>query len=182
MNWRSVLNAVLFQAVWFAAVLGAARGMPWLGPLVLLPVLSIHLLLCTDRRGETKLLLFAGIAGFLFDTLLTLFGIFIPRPWLLSAPFSPPWMIGLWLNFAATLNYSLGWLRGRLLLAAVFGAVGGPLAYYGGAQLGATLTLPTPISLGVLAIGWGLMTPLLVWLAGSASPRPYEINSMHDRQ
>jgi hypothetical protein len=74
-------------------------------------------------------------------------------------------MVGLWMNFAATLNVSMVWLRGRYLLAAVFGAIGGPLAYYGGAKLGATEALPSLNGMLVLAVGWGVMTPLLVWLA-----------------
>jgi sigma54-dependent transcription regulator len=74
-------------------------------------------------------------------------------------------MVALWLNFAATLNVSLAWLRGHYALAAAFGAVGGPLAYYGGAKMGATEVLPSQGGLLVLAIGWGVMTPVLVWLA-----------------
>jgi hypothetical protein len=40
---------------------------------------------------------------------------------------------------AATLRHSLGWLRGRWLVGAVLGAVGGPLAYLGGESLGALI-------------------------------------------
>ena len=78
-------------------------------------------------------------------------------------------MIALWLNFAATLNVSMAWLRGRYLLAALFGALGGPLAYYSGAKLGATTGLPTPCGMLVLAVAWGGMTPLLVRIAGICS-------------
>jgi hypothetical protein len=159
------VNVVLFQAAWFAAVLGAARGVFWLGPLVLLPVLAIHLALRDDRPGELKLLLAAGLLGFLFDSALVLAGVFTPLAHLFPRPLSPPWMIGLWLNFAATLNVSMSWLRGRYFLAALFGAVGGPLAYYSGARLGATEALPSMLGILVLALGWGIMTPLLVWLA-----------------
>jgi hypothetical protein len=31
MSKQVVINFVLIQAAWFACVLGAARGMPWLG-------------------------------------------------------------------------------------------------------------------------------------------------------
>ena len=47
----------------------------------------------------------------------------------------------------------------------IFGAIGGPLAYYSGARMGATETLPTTHGLLVLIVVWGIMTPLLVWLA-----------------
>jgi len=162
---RMLLNAALFQVAWFAAVLGAAHEMAWFGPLVLLPVLAVNLAMASDRRGELKLWAVAGTLGLLFDTALVAAGVFAPRHHLFPHPFSPPWMIGLWLNFAATLNQSLAWLQARPLLAALFGAVGGPLAYYGGARLGATATIPGVEGLMILTIGWGLMTPLLCNLA-----------------
>ena len=160
-----VINVALFQAAWFASVLGAARGMLWLGPLSMIPVLAFHLALQENRRGEVKLLLAAGLIGFLFDTAFVAGGVFTPLQHLFPRPISPPWMICLWVNFAATLNVSMAWLRGRYLLAALFGAIGGPLAYYSGAKLGATEALPTTTGMLLLAIGWGIMTPLLVWLA-----------------
>ena len=162
---RKAANVALFQAAWFAAVLGAARGMLWLGPLVMIPTLAVHLLLQEDRQAEVKLLLAAGVLGFIFDTAFVAGGVFTPLQHLFPRPLSPPWMICLWLNFAATLNVSMAWLRGRYLLAALFGAIGGPLAYYSGARLGATETLPTTTGMLLLAVGWGAMTPLLVWLA-----------------
>lgn len=162
---RKTVNALLFQAAWFAAVLGAARGLFWLGPLSMIPVLALHLALQEDRRGEAKLLLIAALLGFIFDTVFVASGVFMPLQHLFPRPFSPPWMICLWLNFAATLNVSMVWLRQRYLLAALFGAIGGPLAYYGGAKLGATEALPTLSGLLLLAVGWGVMTPLLVRLA-----------------
>ncbi|WP_432823955.1 DUF2878 domain-containing protein [Trichloromonas sp.] len=167
MTWRrNLINVILFQLAWFAAVLGAARGLPWLGPLALLPVVGVHLALSDNRDKELILLVSAGALGFCFDTTLVATGTFVPIGHLLPFPFSPPWMVGLWMNFATTLNVSLAWLRNRYLAAVLFGAVGGPLAYYSGARLGATVGHPSPEGLTLLALGWGLMTPLLFWLAG----------------
>ena len=155
----------LFQVTWFAAVRGGADGIPWLGPLVLLPTVGIHLTLSHNRSGEAKLLLAAGIIGFLFDTLLAAAGLFQPAPYLLPAPYSPLWMVCLWPNFAATLNVSLVWLRGRYLSALLLGMIGGPLAYGSGARLGGTAVMPTAGGLFAVAVGWGILTPLLVRLA-----------------
>jgi hypothetical protein len=168
---RKLLNAALFQIAWFAGILGAAKGMPWLGPLILVPVLGVHLTLAENRSGELKLLVAAGIIGFLFDTILVSTEVFLPVAYLLPRPFSPPWMVALWLNFAATLNISLAWLRGRYLLAVLFGAIGGPLAYYSGATMGATETLPSSWGMLALALGWGIVTPVLVWLANRFNRR-----------
>jgi hypothetical protein len=170
---RKIINLTLFQIAWFTAVLGAAGGAPWLGPLVMVPVLAVHLSLTDDRQRELKLLLAAGLLGFLYDTALVSAGVFSPLRHLVPHPFSPPWMVGLWMNFAATLNVSMVWLRGRYLLAAIFGAIGGPLAYYSGAKLGATEALPSLNGMLVLAVGWGVMTPLLVWLARVCAGRAH---------
>ena len=132
---------------------GGRRGAPWLGPLVMVPVLAVHLSLTDDRQRELKLLLAAGVLGFLYDTALVSAGVFSPLRHLVPHAFSPPWMVGLWMNFAATLNVSMAWLRGHYLLAAVFGSIGGPLAYYGGAKLGATEALPSLNGMLVLAVG-----------------------------
>jgi len=173
MTWRrNLINVALFQLAWFAAVLGAARGVPWLGPLALLPVVAVHLALSDNRAGELKLLAAAGGLGFCFDSALMATGTFLPVGAPLPFPFSPLWMVGLWINFATTLNVSLAWLRGRHLAAALFGAVGGPLAYYSGARLGATVGIPGTGEMLTLAIGWGLMTPLLFWLAGRLGRAP----------
>jgi hypothetical protein len=176
---RKLLNIILFQAAWFAAVLGAAGGNEWYGPLAVALVLLVHFVLMEDRLSELSLLLVAGIIGFCFDTALSIAGIVTPRGDILPHPFSQPWMISLWLNFAATLNVSLEWLKGRYLLAAIFGAVGGTCAYYGGARLGATLGLPDVQGIIILAVGWGIVTPILVWLAGRFQKKDSPVQQFH---
>ena len=165
---RTLLNLVLFQLVWWATILGVASGHPWLGPLVILPATGLHLWLSKSRRGELRLLLMCGLVGFCFDTLLMTAGLFAPRPYLFPHPFSPPWMVVLWLNLATTLNVSLGWLHKRPLLAALLGGIGGPLSYYGGAKLGAA-AVPTYSALLVLVVGWAIVTPLLLRVAQSGN-------------
>jgi hypothetical protein len=67
--------------------------------------------------------------------------------------------------FATTLNLSLGWLKGRPALAALLGAVGGPLAYFAGHRLGG-IELPDPaVALLVQGLGWSVLMPLLTSLA-----------------
>ena len=183
---RKLLNIILFQAAWFTAVLGAANGNEWYGPLAVALVLLVHFVLIEDRLSELSLLLVTGILGFCFDTALSAAGIVTPRGHILPHPFSQPWMISLWLNFAATLNVSLEWLKGRYLLAAIFGAVGGAGSYYGGARLGATLALPDVQGIIILIVGWGIVTPILVWLAGrfqkkDSLEQPFDKNTSHTK-
>lgn len=112
------------------------------------------------------LILTAGAAGFVIDTFLVSIGVFSPVPYLFPLPFSPPWMVLLWMNFAATLDFSLKGLQGRYLLSAVLGSIGGPAAYYSGAKLGAMTTIPETGDLLVLSAAWAVAVPALFWIAG----------------
>jgi hypothetical protein len=158
-----VLNVVLFQLGWFACVLGAAHGWPWLGVWVALGVLAWHLARSVQPAREAALLAGAAVVGTAFETLLVQTG------WLrygggsglLIEGTAPMWMVALWALFATTLNVSMRALRPRLVLAALLGAVGGPLAYYGGARLGALELVSPGAALAAIGIGWAVLTPLL---------------------
>ena len=59
---------------------------------------------------------------------------------------------------------SMRFMRGRPLLAAVFGLVGGPLAYLAGHKIGGIQFVDQAAALAMLAIGWAVMMPLLMQL------------------
>lgn len=159
------VNFFLFQAGWLACVLGAARGLPWQGALVALLIAAFIVFRSKKPRDELALVAAAVVAGFAFDSALALTGWVdfegaVPVPLL-----APVWMVALWALFATTLNVSLRWLREWPALGALFGAVGGPVAYYAGERLGA-LQFADPIpGLVAVAAGWALATPLLFALA-----------------
>jgi hypothetical protein len=167
---RSVWNFIAFQIGWFSAVLGAGNGMPWLGVAVVPMVLLLNLALSTNRKLELGIAAAAAGMGFAVDTVLVAAGIFKPVPFLTPPPFSPLWMVALWINQAATLNSCMAWLRGRYLAGALFGAVGGPLAYLGGAKLGAA-SIPSHHGLLVLGIIWAAAFPGLLALNESLRRR-----------
>ena len=172
------LNIGLFQIGWFACVLGAAYGMPWIGTAIALVVVAIHLYLAPQVRNEGLLILFAAVFGFIADTILLrggwlefTYGTLVPGA-------APHWMVALWMIFATTLNVSMNWLKISSLLAVVFGAVGGPLAYYAGARLGA-LTLTEPVNaLAAVGVVWALAMPLLLLVANrfNGTVRPKQVN------
>lgn len=162
---RKAINFIAFQAAWFAAVLGAANGMPWLGVIAVPLALALHLALSPDWRPELLLAFSAAGMGFAMDTVLIAAGAFSPIPYLFPAPYSSLWLVMLWVNLSATMNVSMGWLRGRYALGVVFGAIGGPLAYYSGAKLGAMTRLPYPRGLLGIGVAWAIAMPLLYRIA-----------------
>ena len=83
---------------------------------------------------------------------------------LFSDYMAPYWIITMWMLFATTINMSMRFMRGRPWLAAVFGLVGGPLAYYGGHKIGGIQFVNEMAALSMLAIGWAVMMPVLMRL------------------
>lgn len=158
-----------FQLLWFAAVFGAAGGSPWLGPLALVPHLALHFAGVPrgERRRELAALAVAGAAGTLLDAGLHAVGVTnYPRGAMILGALPPPWIVALWIGFAGLPRYSLAWLRGRAVAAVLFGAVGGPLSYWGGVRAGATgWSDPEWVSVVGLGVEYAVVTPLLLaWM------------------
>jgi len=169
-RWKRLLNFVGFEVGWFACALGAAKGLPFSGPLVVGVFFCLQLLLVPAPGKHARFVLVATLVGWLIDSALYRAGVFSFPEGGFGHWLCPIWMAALWANFAGTLHFCLDWLRGRYWLASVLGAVGGPLAYYGGHRLGAMqLGGSLAVSLAVIAIEWAIATPALVYLSEAAN-------------
>ncbi|WP_439133341.1 DUF2878 domain-containing protein [Pseudomaricurvus sp.] len=180
---KKLLNGVLFQVGWFAAVLG---GNAW-AVTALLVMLIVHSLWWVRSPKEWWLILVVSLLGCCLDSFWFAQGVLIPgaEPLALgdlasgdlvtneeplakvqSGWFMPAWLACIWLMFSMTLCHVFSWLHGRYVLAAVLGAVAGPVSYLGGAELsGLSLGEPQWQSLLALAVAWALLMPLFVGLA-----------------
>ena len=56
-------------------------------------------------------------------------------------------------------------MRGRWVLAILFGAIGGPVAYFAAERLGAVSLNAVPMSYVALSVGWAILTPFLLVLS-----------------
>ena len=155
---KLVANALAYQAVWFAAILwgnpGAAAG-----------CVIILLLLVTSecRWDDLKMIGFLLLMGALVDGTLQQTGFFTFRSSSFPIPF---WLLVIWAGLGMTIHHSLAWLKNKLLLAALFGGLGGPAAYWAGTRMGAaSFNWPLPISLILLAVVWSLLF-LVIMLCG----------------
>jgi hypothetical protein len=163
---KTIINFVGFQAAWMAAVFGAAGGNFWIGPVVLLLWLAIHVFLSDRPKREIQIALISLLSGLLIDSLLISVGTYTPQGLIGAWTLTPPWMLSLWINFGTVVNGSLSWLRRRYWLGAFLGAWGGPAAYYSGHRLGAlTFQPPVMIHLVILGIAWAVAVPLLFFFA-----------------
>lgn len=168
-----LLNFALFQAGWFACVLGGAHGMPVAALAAAGTAIGVSLRWSSkDRMRDVRLLMAVTLIGFCMDTLHLVFGVFALIGTPLFPHLCPLWLVALWALFGTTLRGSLTWLAGRYWLAALLGAVAGPLSYLGGAKLGAvTLHANLAFSVTTIAVGWAVVMPLLVWLAHGKGKR-----------
>jgi hypothetical protein len=165
---RALASFVAFYLCWFACVGGAARGVPWLGPIAVALYAGLYLRTIPSgaaRRRQARLLGAAGAVGYAADSVLVLGGVLTFPPHAVLGWPSTAWMVALWVLQAAVLGGAMSWMRGRVALAAVVGAIGGPLAYFAGERMGAAALGPThPAALAAIAVEWALAMPLLVLL------------------
>ncbi len=160
-----VANFVLFQIGWLACVLGGTGQWHWAGPLLVVAIVANHLLQAQRPRHEATLILASLIIGAIWDSLLVWSGLLSYEHGLFHPRLAPFWIIAMWALFATTFNVSLRWLKGRWWLSAVFGAIGGPLAYYAGFRLGAVDMSNQGEALMALAVGWAALMPVMMRLS-----------------
>ena len=169
-TWRRIAvvarGVVGFKAVWLCTVLGAANDAVWLGPAALAIFAAVQFFFSSYRRREA-LVLACGLAmGVVLETVQQKAG------WVSYAPgwphpvLAPAWILALWGAFALMSIDGLAWLRGKRLLAALFGAVGAPFAYYSGIALGAASGAAVAFYV-LVGLFYAAATPLLVELGGT---------------
>lgn len=160
-----VVNFVVFQAAWFAAVLGAAHSLPLMGTTAVVAAICWHIGVSARPLAEAKLVGIVCVIGVVVETMAAMQGHIGYPSGQPVAHFAPYWMVALWGLLAISLNVTMRWLRGRPWLAALLGAVAGPLAFVSGVRLGAAVFIDATPALLTMACIWAVLMPALMWLA-----------------
>jgi hypothetical protein len=168
-----VINFVMFQCVWFTAVIGSTYASHWPGIIALAIFIALHAKTTHSFAADIRLAGAAIALGLVIETALIQSGLL---NYVFNGPFAgvaPIWVLVLWANFALTMNGCLRWLQNRYVLAAVLGALGGPLTYLGGIKLGAAATEASilPLMLAIALI-YALVTPALLGAAQALQKMP----------
>ncbi len=167
-----LLNLIAFQIGWWASVLGAAHGQPWLGPLGAAGVLALHLLIRPNRGAELLTVVSVAGTGYACDSLLSAVGLLRFENGAALRALCPAWMAALWICFATTPNVLFRWLRGRTIWSVWLGAVSGPLAYAAGQSIGALHWHASGWATGLaLAIQWAILLPASVAMGAAFESR-----------
>lgn len=144
-NWRALLG---FELCWFALV--------YFQQLAVLPVLAylVYGLWQLDKAGRIAVLLILP-AGLGIDTLLLQLNVIQFS----GSTLLPFWFVLLWAVFALAAVEFMAKVLTKPWLAAILGASGGPLSYWGGAALsGGALQFPLQLySAAVLIVVWALI-------------------------
>lgn len=157
MNWHAVGNAVLFQVVWFAAVLW---GTP--AALAALAALVVQIAPRGTLRADATMGAILAAVGLGLDTAWIHLGILDFH----GAAVAPLWIVLLWFAVGVTLNHSLAFLMHKPLLGALLVGPGGAVSYLAGEQLGGVI-VPDSAHLVVVVVAW---TALFAVVLGRVVP------------
>ena len=161
---KKLISFILFQAVWFLCIYGAAYEYELLAVSLGLICIVVNLFLTDDIKGNAKLIIQGVLIGIVVDTLLIHLGLmsFKTQYWTFV---SPLWMWVLWAGLASTVNVSLSWLKPHLLLSALMGGFFAPLSYWAGVRMGAGTFNNVYLSLAGIGVMWAVATPLLLHIS-----------------
>jgi hypothetical protein len=162
---RQLANFAVFEAAWFACILGVAHGLPAWGTAAVAAAIAWHVAISARPATELALAAILAVLGLVAESLVVAQGHVAypagqPVAWL-----APYWMVALWAEFAIALNVTLRWLKRRPWLALALGAVFGPLSFLGGVRLGGARFVDEPAALVTLAALWAVLMPLVMWIS-----------------
>lgn len=167
MKRNHLINMAWMQALWFAAILGAASWLTWPAALLLLIFASWQLHPSRRHSSDLQVLPVAILIGMILDSFWIKLGwIQFSNPGPLTY-MAPTWILLLWAGLALTLNHSLCWLQTRPLLAGSISGLVSPLSYLAAQRLGAVHIMTDSWNWFFgLAFSWAMALPFLLWLAG----------------
>ena len=162
MNTRAVVLFVGYQAAWWGAALLARAGMGNAATAAMLAFAGVAWAFDRNRRARAQLMAACLACGIVLDGSLRAAGVLTFPAALDGAP-SPAFLMAIWVGFALALP--IPFVSARPAVAAALGAVGGALAYRGGAALGVLTIAPEPVGSVLVGALWALAFPLLGALA-----------------
>ncbi|MGI9201912.1 MAG: DUF2878 domain-containing protein [Woeseiaceae bacterium] len=167
-----IINLSFFKAAWLASVLTAAASMPVLGTAAVAIAVIVHLRRAENVQGEVRLLFLAALMGLLWESALVSFGLVEYTASSILPGSAPYWIVAMWVLFATTLNVGMRWLQKSTWVAAVAGAVGGPMSFLAGQKAGAVSFPDQTLAIVAISLGWAVLLPLLVRFASRSAIDP----------
>ena len=116
-KYIKIYDLLGFKLCWLACAFCTQWGHPYLGPLITLFFILIHLLIVKFKKLDIKIIFFAIICGFLIDSFLFRSEFIIYEGGVLARMgFAPLWILSMWAGFSITLLYTLNKIREKYCL------------------------------------------------------------------
>jgi hypothetical protein len=162
---RRLVNFAVYEAAWFACICGVAHGHPSWGTAAVVAAIAWHVAISARPSSELALIVILCAIGLVAESLVVAqrnvaYPAGQPVSWL-----APYWMVALWGEFGIALNVTLRWLKRKPWLAALLGAVFGPLSFMGGVRMGGARFVDEAAALVTLVVMWAVLMPLVMWLS-----------------
>tara|TARA_Y100001970_G_C13819870_1_gene644310 strand:+ start:176 stop:697 length:522 start_codon:yes stop_codon:yes gene_type:complete len=159
-----IYDLIGFKICWIACAFSTTWGTPYLGPLLTLIFILLHLVIVKFNSRDIKIIILALMIGLIIDSLFFQFNLITYQGGVLAQlKLAPFWILSMWAGFSVTLLYSLDSIKNRYFISGLLGFFGGPLSYNAGVQIG-SITLNGLLAYIVLGIVWGIIIPLLFYI------------------
>ncbi|TBR38445.1 DUF2878 domain-containing protein [Marinomonas agarivorans] len=156
---RAIINAILFQIVWFICVMASNT----LAVFALCLFCVFHHVFIMGKKKEWGFIVAFSLVGICIDSLSQALNVIhFSHAIVLTETIQivPIWMMCLWVAFASTIAHGLFWLHYRFKLALCTGLFVVPFSYYAGALLSnSTIVSSTWLFLSIVGIAWSVLLP-----------------------
>lgn len=157
---KKAIAIILFKIGWLSCVFGRQEGLETYLPIVVLLILFVNFKFVLDFPFRSLPLYFILVAlGIGMDLGMLELGAYKAIP---EGPIFPGWLFYLWLFFPLNFFHYFTFLDGRKWIAMIIGAIGGPLSYSLGPNVG--LLEFNNYSLGIISVAWALYFLIAVTL------------------
>lgn len=162
-----LFHSVCYYIIWFVGLYSAAHLHSIMGLFVTLLIFFLQVFwqyrIAQDTRDLIRLIIILTFCGAFFDSMMVWLNIFIYQDNIFYPYLCPPWMIMQWLEFAIIVHALLESLWPRPILAAFCCLLGFPLAYLGGASLGAVTFVHGNWSVILVGLIWMWLLPAIMY-------------------
>ncbi len=160
-KYIKLYDLIGFKICWFLCACCSVWEQPYLGPIVTLLFILIHLTIVKFKSRDIQVIIIAILCGLFFDSIFSYFNLINYKGGILSYyNLAPLWILSMWAGFSLTMIYTLERIKEKYFISSLLGFVGGPLSYSAGVGIG-SLDIQTNFAYVFLAVSWAIVVPLL---------------------
>ena len=120
-NYIKIYDLIGFKICWIICAFSTTWGMPYLGPIVTLIFILLHLVIVKFNLRDIKIISLAILLGLIIDSLFFNFNFIKYEGGIIFNHFklAPLWILSMWGGFAVTLLYTLDSIKSRYIISGI---------------------------------------------------------------